>query len=138
MSDPLKTTMFTSDDLAAARALYAGQLADCPLCGGFSKPDPRRAPTRCEPMLLLIDDGALWAIRCFSCSARIVSEFSAADAVETWNRRTGVAARQPELLPLIDLRSIANCFATPLTPRLEEFARNVQAAVLRLNARPLK
>lgn len=131
-------TAITPEDLAAARALFAGALMDCPYCGGFSRPDPRRAPTRCEPMLLLIDDGTLWAIRCFSCSARVVSEFSAADAVETWNRRTGSAARQAELLPLVDLQSLARASRVVLTLDQEAFSIAVQRAVLSLNRRPMQ
>lgn len=133
MSEP-----FTSGDLAAARAQFAGALAECPHCGGFSKHDPRYAPTRCDPMIVLDEGLTLWQVRCFSCSATVTSELdSPADAVEQWNRRVGVAARKPELLPLVDLQALARRCDASLTPEVALFARQVQTDVLRLNRRPL-
>lgn len=136
MSDVDTTrTQITSGDVAAARAFYGGKLADCPFCAGFSKPDPRHSPTWCAPAITT-DDDTLWAVRCWSCMALVTSEHSAADAVERWSRRAGAQHAQQQLLPLVDLQSVARRCGLELTPAAESFARHVQADVLRLNRRP--
>lgn len=126
----------TAEDLAAARSLYRGKLSDCPFCGGFSAPDPRRAPVYSAPALTCTEDSTLWAVKCYSCSAIVTSEFSAADVVARWSRRAGGVHAQQVLLPLVDLQSIARRCDVELTPAAESFARHVQADVLRLNRRP--
>jgi hypothetical protein len=126
----------TPEDLAAARALYRGKLPDCPFCGGFSEPNPRQAPVYTAPAMTCTDDSTLWAVKCYSCSAIVTSEFSAADAVARWSRRAGGMHVQQVLLPLVDLQSIARRCDVELTPAAESFARHVQADVLRLNRRP--
>lgn len=135
MSEPLKTTMFTSDDLAAARAQFTKLLKDCPFCGGFSKPDPRRSPVSGAPVICLNEDFDRWLVRCFMCMAG--SDGATADeAIENWNRRVGGMHAEQQLLPLVDLQSIARKCGVDLTPALESFARHLQADVLRLNRRP--
>jgi len=136
LSDIATRPQITSGDLAAARAFYAGKLADCPFCAGFSKPDPRHSPTWCAPSLTTADDDTLWAVRCWACMALATSEHSAADVIERWNRRAGGMHAQQVLLPLVDLQSIARRCNVELTPAAESFARHVQADVLRLNRRP--
>lgn len=128
----------TPEDLAAARAQFAEKIADCPFCGGWSKPDPRRAPTHYETVICLGEAQDAWYVRCFSCFACTTSTDSAADAVERWNRRTGAAERKPELLPLVDLQSLAHTSRIQLTLDAEGFAIAVQRAVLSRNARPLQ
>lgn len=137
MSDPLKTTMFTSDDLAAARALFGKLLKDCPFCGGFSKPDPRHAPVSGRPMLCLNGDYDGWVVRCFMCPASVEGDTSD-QAVENWNRRAGAMHAEQQLLPLVDLESAARKCDVELTTAVECFARHVQADVLSLNRRPLQ
>lgn len=128
----------TPDMLAAARAQFAGELADCPHCGGYSVPDPRRSPTRFDPMICLAEPCDAWFVRCFSCFACVTSTESAADAVRRWNRRAGPSARNPELLPLVDVQKMADTCRVRLTLDQEAFAIAVQRAVLSLNRRPLK
>lgn len=137
MSDPTTPIQITREMLAAARELFAGRIADCPFCGGFSKPDPRRAPVRSDPIICISDEGMLWMVRCFTCLASVSSEFTAADAVERWNTRVGTGERPRELLPPVDLQKVARGAGVQLTPAVEEFAREVQNDVLRLNRRPL-
>lgn len=136
MSEPLKTTMFTSDDLAAARAQHrVGMLKDCAHCGGFSKPDPRRAPVYGSPVICLNEDFDRWLVRCFMCMA--TTEGSTCDeAVDNWNRRVGGAHADQQFLPLVDLQGLARLCCVELTPEQEVFARRVQSDVLRLNRRP--
>lgn len=132
------TAPITPEDLAAARALFAGQLADCPHCGGWSEPDPRRAPVRYDVVICLSEERDTWYARCFSCYACTTSTDSAAHAVARWNRRTGAAARQPELLPLVELQSLARRCRIQLALDTEAFAIAVQRSVLSRNARPLQ
>lgn len=131
-------TTITPEMLAAARAQFADLLLECVHCSGWSKPDPRRSPTRFDPVICLAEPCDAWFVRCFSCFACVTSTESAAEAVERWNRRAGPATRQPELLPLVDLQSLAQKCGVELTPAQELFARQLQADVLRLNRRPLQ
>jgi hypothetical protein len=123
-------------EVNAARSLFAGKLSDCPFCGGFSKPDPRYAPTWSAPLIATADDDTLWAVRCWGCMALVTSEHSVLDVVERWNRRAGAVHAEQQLLPLVDLQAIARRAGVELTGELEVFARHVQADVLRLNRRP--
>lgn len=133
MSEPI-----TPELLAWARETYAHTLGDCPFCGGYSKPDPRKAPVRYDPTICLSEPRDTWHVRCFSCFASVSSTNTAAAAVERWNRRAGASDRPHELLPLVDLQSLARRCDLELTPALELFARHLQADVLRLNRRPLQ
>ncbi len=137
MSDPLKTTMFTSDDLAAARAQFAALLKDCPFCGGFSRPDPRNAPVSGRPGLRLTEDFDRWLVRCSMCQACAEGD-TAAQAVDNWNRRVEGIHDQHQLLPLVDLQAIARKTGVELTTAAESFARHVQHDFLRLNRRPVQ
>jgi hypothetical protein len=181
MNDPLAFPTITSEQRDAARELFAGRIADCPHCGGWSKPDPRRAPIRYDTAICLSDARDTWYVRCFSCYACTSSTLTAADAVERWNRRPSdhaatktrsqieaelkklkpdvigdstfdagycealewaldgaVAARQPELLPLVDLRELADRCGLRLDAQMEDFAQRVQRAALSLNRRPVQ
>lgn len=137
MSERLALPPISDEDLAAARALYADQVAECPHCGGWSKPDPRSTPARYPSTICLNEARDTWYVRCFSCFACTSSTFTALDALERWNRRVGAAARQPEMLPLVDLESMARNCRVILTLDQEAFAIAVQRAVLARNRRPL-
>lgn len=137
MSDSTTPIPITPEMLAAARELFAGRIADCPFCGGFSKPNPRHSPVRYDPVICLAEARDTWHVRCFSCFACVSSTNTAAEAVERWNTRAGTGERPRELLPLVDLQKVARGAGVQLTPAVEEFAREVQRDVLRLNRRPL-
>jgi len=137
MSEPLKTTLFTSDDLAAARAQFGALLKDCPFCGGFAKHDPRQPPVSGRPGLRLTEDYDRWLVRCSMCMACAEGD-TAAQAVDNWNRRVEGIHDQHQLLPLVDLQSIARRCGVDLTTAIESFARHVQHDFLRLNRRPLQ
>jgi len=126
----------TSEMLAAARELFAGKVASCPHCGGWSTPNPRQAPVRYDAVICLGDDKTTWFVRCFACFACTSSTNTAAEALERWNRRAEPAALRVELLPLVDLQKDAHRAGVELTPAVEQFAREVQFDVLRLNRRP--
>lgn len=92
MSERLALPPISDEDLAAARALYADQVAECAHCGGWSKPDPRSSPVRYPSTICSNEARDTWFVQCFSCFACTSSTFTALDALERWNRRVGDAA----------------------------------------------